>query len=101
MDNQNFYNEISDMQDGWNKSWRDKRRWIIVDEEDGTFSIHEHMKDGVAPPCVKTNKRELAARFLQCFGVGPVAPQDHPEEICVGVIEKKSADIIPIQGDKK
>lgn len=82
------YLEISKMQSDWNNIWRDKRRWIIVDEENGTFSIHEHMKDGVAPPIVKYNKRDAAAIFLQCFGVGPVAPQSHPEEICCGVVNK-------------
>ena len=82
-----LYGEISDMQSEWNKSWRDKRRWIIVEEGDGTYSIHEHMTDGVAPPITKPNKREVAARFLQVFGSGVVAPQTFPEEICCGVIE--------------
>ena len=91
------YADISAMQAEWNKSWRDKRRWIIVEEGDGAYSIHEHIKDGVAPPITKPNKREVAARFLQCLGVGPVAPQSHPEEICCGVIEYKPADIVPIK----
>lgn len=94
------YNDISVMQADWNRLWRDKKRWIIVEELDGTFSIHEHMKDGVAPPCYKQNKREAAARFLQCFGSGIVAPQTYPEEICAGVVEYKSADIIKLNGDK-
>lgn len=83
----NYYNEISEMQATWNKSWRDKKRWIIVEEGDGTYSIHEHMIDGVSPPITKPNKRDVAARFLQCLGVGPVAPQHHPEKICCGVIK--------------
>lgn len=95
------YKDISDMQTDWNKSWRDKRRWIIVEEGDGAYSIHEHMIDGVAPPITKPNKREVAARFLQCLGCGPVAPQCHPEEISVGHIDYKSADIVPFIGEEK
>lgn len=91
------YADITEMQARWNKLWRDKRRWIIVEEGDGTYSIHEHMIDGVAPPATKPNKREIAARFLQLLGVGPVAPQDFPEEVCVGEFEYKSADILPLK----
>lgn len=94
-----LYADISNMQDEWNKSWRDKRRWIIVEEEDGTYSIHEHMKDGVAPPITKPDARLVAARLLQCLGCGPVAPQCHPEEICVGHIDYKTADIVPFNGE--
>lgn len=90
------YADITEMQAHWNAKWRDKHRWIIVDEGDGTYSIHEHMIDGVAPPTLKPNKREVAARLLQLLGIGPVAPQDFPEEICVGEIEYKSADIISL-----
>ena len=95
------YADISSMQAEWNKLWRDKKRWIIVEEGDGTYSIHEHMIDGVAPPITKPNKREVAARFLQVLGIGPVAPQDHPEDVCCGTIEYKSADIIPLKEPSK
>jgi hypothetical protein len=88
------YADITAMQADWNALWRDKRRWIIVEEGDGTYSIHEHMVDGVAPPTVKPNKREVAARLLQLLQIGPVAPQDYPEEVCVGVIDYASADVL-------
>lgn len=90
------YIDITAMQAEWNIKWRDKRRWIIVEEGDGTYSIHEHMTDGVAPPTVKPNKREVAARLLQLLQVGPIAPQDFPEEVCIGKIEYKSADILQL-----
>lgn len=89
------YEEITIMQAEWNKLWRDKRRWIIVEEDDGTYSIHEHMKDGVAPLCIKPDKRGIAARLLQLLHIGPVRPQDYPEEVCIGEIDYKSADILP------
>lgn len=94
------YVDISEMQADYYARWRNKRRWIIVDEEDGTFSIHEHMKDGVAPPIVKPNKREVAARLLQLLEIGPVAPQSYPEEICIGYIEHTPAEILTLPASK-
>ena len=93
--------ETDEMQTHWNESWRHKRRWILVEEGDGTYSVHEHMTDGVAPPITKPNKRDAAARLLQCLGVGPVAPQDYPEEICVGEITNKPADVLDLKLPQK
>lgn len=91
---EDYYNQITEIQAKWNESWRDKKRWIIVEEDDSTYSIHEHTKDGVAPPCVKPDKRSIVSRFLQLLQISPVAPQTYPEEICVGRFEYKSADIL-------
>ena len=55
------------------------------------------MTDGVAPPTVKPSKREVAARLLQLLNIGPVAPQDYAEEVCVGKFEYNSADILPLK----
>ncbi len=88
--------DISGIQADWNARWRNKRRWIIVEEGDGSYSIHEHSKNGVAPPTAKPGKREVAARLLQLLGIGPVAPQDYPEEVCVGVIERESAEVLSL-----
>lgn len=79
---------IRQMQDEWHDSWRAKRRWIVVEEADG-YSIHEHTADSIAPPFTYPNKRLLASRFLQLLGVGPVAPQTHPEQVCVGTIDRE------------
>lgn len=84
------------MQAEWNAMWRHKKRWIIVEEGDGTYSVHEHMTDGVAPPVTKPNKRDAAARLLQCMQLGPVAPQDYPESICVGEIGYAPAEVLEI-----
>ena len=92
--------EMNEIQAHWNASWRNKRRWIIVDDEDGTFSIHEHTADSVCPPITKPNKRDAAARLLQCMELGPVAPQDYPERICVGEITNKPADILSLTESK-
>ena len=91
------YADITEMQAEWNAGWRDKHRWIIVEESDGTFTIHEHTRDSVYCPTVKKTAREVASRMLQLLNVGPVAPQDWPEEICIGEIEYKSADILPLK----
>jgi hypothetical protein len=91
------YADISAMQSEWNARWRDKRRWIIVEEGDGTYSIHEHMIDGVAPPTVKPDKRSVAARLLQLLQIGPVAPQYYPQEHCIGTFEYKPVDILELK----
>lgn len=91
------YADITSMQANWNAEWSDKHRWIIVEEVDGTFTIHEHKRDSVFCPTPKKTAREVAARMLQLLNVGPTAPQDWPEEIFVGEIEYKSADILPLK----
>lgn len=91
------YIEVSEIQAEWNTSWRDKRRWIVVEEGDGTYTIHEHTKDSVYPPVTKKNLRETASRLLQLFNIGPVAPQDYPEQVCVGEIELQPAEILELK----
>lgn len=95
------YDKITEMQTEWNESWRDKRRWIIAEEGDGTYSVHEHTKNGVAPPSDYPDKRSAAARLLQLLQIGPVAPQYYPEEVYIGIIDYKSADIQPLKPDKE
>ena len=74
------------MQSEWNESWRELSRWILVEELDGTFSVHYHDLTGVAPPSTYPDKRKAAARLLQLLGIGPVAPQHWPEDVCIGTI---------------
>lgn len=90
------YADITAMQAEWQTGWRDKERIIIVMEPDGTYTIHQHTKDSVYCPTPKKTAREVAARMLQLLKVGPTAPQDWPEEIGIGELTYKSADIIPI-----
>lgn len=94
------YADITQMQAEWQAGWRDKERIIIVMELDGTYIIHQHTKDSVYCPTEKKTAREVASRLLQLLNVGPVAPQDWPEEICVGEIDYKSADILPLKSPK-
>lgn len=76
---------IDAIQAHWNENWRHKQRWIIVEEIDGTYSVHRHSSDGVGPPSSYPDRRLAAARLLQLLDLaGPVAPQDHPEEVCIG-----------------
>lgn len=88
------YADITEMQAEWSRAWRDKKRWIIVEEGNESYSIHEHTSDGVAPPTMKPNAREVAARLLQLLGIGPVGPQDYPESVCIGTIDYESAEIL-------
>lgn len=78
--------EIIQMQREWLETHQRFKRWIITEEPDG-FWVHCHTEDGVAPPTRYPTKRLAASRILQLLGVGPVAPQDHPEEVCIGHIK--------------
>ncbi len=86
MSDEKYLAEIRQMQFDWLTRNAETHRWIIVAEPEG-FTIHEHMIDGVAPPARKATKFEAAARLLQLMGIKePVAPQDYPEQVCVGTI---------------
>jgi hypothetical protein len=65
-------------------------RWIIVETPEG-YEVHEWTPEGVAPPSVYPSRRLAAARLLQLMRVGPVAPQTHPEEVCICAIEQEPA----------
>jgi hypothetical protein len=75
--------EIAEIQEEHGAQWRLKHRWIIVDNGDGSFTVHEHSGDSVWPSTDYPNKRLAAARLLQLLGIGPVAPQAHPESVCI------------------
>lgn len=55
------------------------------------WRVHEWTPDSVFPPIEYPTKRLAAARVLQLLQVGPVAPQTHPEEVCIGSIETEAA----------
>jgi hypothetical protein len=57
-----------------------------VQEGPTAFTVHEHSADGVAPPSTHGSRRLAASRLLQLLAIGPVAPQSHPEEVCVGYV---------------
>ncbi len=75
--------DIVSIQHEWLNQNRLRQRWIIVQESDGTYSVHHHSVGGVAPPTNYATPRLAASRLLQLLGVGPVGPQDHPEEVCI------------------
>lgn len=80
--------EIDDIQAEWQENWRHKRRWTVVEEIDGTYSVHEHTTDGVAPPSCYPDRERAAARLLQLLGLkAPVTPQAHPERVEIGSVD--------------
>jgi hypothetical protein len=83
--------EILQMQNDFLERNRERTRWIILDAVGG-YEVHCHTKDGVAPPTSYPTKRLAASRLLQLLGIGPVAPQDHPERICVGTVQTNEQD---------
>lgn len=68
------------------------RLFIIEEGVDGEWIIHQWHNEGVAPQSSYPTKRLAAARLLQLLHIGPVAPQTHPEKICIGTVEKEHAD---------
>lgn len=63
-------------------------RWIIVEGLEG-YEVHEHTIDGVAPCSVYQTKAEAAARLLQLLDISePVTPQNWPERVCIGIMQK-------------
>ena len=83
------YAQVREIQDEYHERHRLLPRWTIVQEAHDSYSIHAHTADGVAPPSTYPNRRLAAARLLQLLGIGPVAPQSHPEDVCVGTITRE------------
>lgn len=80
--------EITKIQQDWQESYRLAHRWMITQEPDGSYSVHQHQIDGVAPASTYPTKEQAAARLLQLLGLkDPVTPQNWPESVCIGYIE--------------
>jgi len=68
------------------------RRVWIIEERGSEFIIHRWLGPdwqygaGVGPPHEYSTLRKVAARLLQLFDLGPVAPQTWPESTCIGEI---------------
>lgn len=67
------------------------KKWTIVETDNG-WEVGCQTSDSVAPTTIYPTKRLAASRILQLLGIGPVAPQDHPEDICIGYIRRDSHD---------
>lgn len=87
--------DINEIKTEHYESNRDKPIFAIIQDGD-EFGVYEQTKDSVSPYIKYPNARLAAARILQLLGVGPVAPQDHPESVCIGEIDYKSADILEL-----
>lgn len=79
--------EVVAIQDEFHARQRLRRRWIVVEEPSGRYSVHEHSAEGVAPPSDYPTAQEAGARVLQLMGVTVgVLPQSWPEEHCIGTL---------------
>lgn len=88
--------DINEIKSEHYESNREKTIVAIVQEDDGVFGIFYQTQKSVSPYIKYANARLAAARALQLLGLGPVAPQDHPEEIVIGKIDYKPADILEL-----
>ena len=75
----------------------DKEMFSIIKEPDGTFGVYQQTAGSVAPYFKYVNAQLAAARVLQLLGIGPIAPQYWPEEVGVGSIDYKPADILELK----
>lgn len=72
--------------------FKNSRRVWLIEERGAEFIVHAwdgpdgEFGPGVGPPTSYPTLRKAAARLLQILHVGPVAPQMHPEEACIGSI---------------
>lgn len=79
------------------KSMRINDCWILEELPSGEMKVHQHSHNGVAPQSTYPTRRKAASRLLQLLGIGPVAPQDYPEKVCIGEInsEQRNTDTAP------
>lgn len=74
------------------ETFRGSRQVWIIEERGAEFIVHKWSGDdwmygsGVGPPSNYPTLRKAAARMLQLLGVGAVAPQTWPEEVCIGSV---------------
>lgn len=66
------------------------KRFIAIEERDGEFVVRQHSEDSVCPQVSYPTARLAASRVLQLLGVGPVAPQSHPESVMIGSIGRET-----------
>ncbi len=77
------------------------RRVWIIEERGAEFIVHSWSGDdwqngsGVGPASTYPTLRKAAARLLQLLGIGPVAPQTWPENICIGSVDVEAPNETP------
>lgn len=62
------------------------KRYTIQETNRGFYLSCADEAGNVFPTTHHATERLLASRFLQLLGIGPVAPQIHPESVCIGEI---------------
>ena len=76
--------------------FKDSPHVWIIEERGAEFIVHtwcgkDHVNGpGVGPATSYPTLRKAAARFLQMLGVGAVAPQTWPEDICIGATDQEA-----------
>lgn len=74
--------------------FKDSRRIWIMEERGSEFIVHMWSGSGakngagVSPCSCYPTLRKAAARLMQLFATGPVAPQTWPESVCIGEISQ-------------
>ena len=73
--------DIREIRSEYHTAWLNRKVWAISENDDGTFTVHQHDTEGVAPPTTYPTLRKAAARLLQLLKTGPVPPQTWPERV--------------------
>lgn len=87
-----FEDEVAQIKRDTFEAFKDSRRVWIVEERGADFIVHAWLGPdaphgcGVGPTSSYSTLRKAAARLMQLFAVGPVAPQTWPETACIGTI---------------
>lgn len=63
-----------------------KLRKIELTECGDNWAVAMSDRDAIYPTTSHKSKRLAVSRILQLLDIGPVAPQIHTEEICIGEI---------------
>lgn len=87
--------DINEIKNEHYENNRDKPIFAIVQDGD-TFGVYQQTRDSVAPYIKYPTAQLAASRILQLLQLGPTAPQDYPEEVGIGEIDYKSADILQL-----
>ena len=86
----------ADMVEIWRikaRSMSGARDGIAIIETGGGWEVHQWGSGGIWPVTTYRTKRLAGARALQLLGIGPVAPQSHPEIACIGTVQLEPADL--------
>lgn len=62
------------------------QKFTLEQRADGCWHITHEKGESIYPTTSYDTPRKAASRLLQLLDIGPVAPQTHPERVCIGEV---------------